>query len=93
MPIVVKVPTQLRTFTAGRACVTADGETVSEALANLGRNHPGVLQRIVDDEGAIRRFVNIYVDEENVRFLEGLDTKLDEGNVLAIIPAVAGGSR
>ena len=92
MSIKVKVPTQLRSFTGGRDQVEIAGGTVSEALAELGKNHPGVLERILDEDGTIRRFVNVYLDDENVRFLDGLDTKLGEGDVLAIIPAVAGGA-
>ena len=92
MSILVKVPTQLRGLTQGFAQVETTGATVSEALTDLGRSYPGVLERILDEGGNIRRFVNVYLEDENVRFLDGVDTEIEEGNVIAIIPAVAGGS-
>lgn len=91
MSIVVKVPTQLRGLTQGSAQVEISGATVSEALTDLGRSYSGVLERILDEDGSIRRFVNVYVEDENVRCLDGLDTKIEQSDVLAIIPAVAGG--
>ena len=93
MAIVVKVPTQLRAFTDGRVGVEASGASISDALADLDENHPGILSRILADDGSVRRFVNIYLGDENIRFLDGLDTALSDGDVLSIIPAVAGGSR
>ena len=92
MSVSVRVPTQLRNLTDGRSDVEATGASVSEVLADLERSHPGVLERVVDEGGVLRRFVNIYLDDENVRFLDGLQTSVAEGDVLSIIPAVAGGS-
>lgn len=87
----VRVPTQLRTFTAGSDEVKADGTTVAEIIEDLERNHPGMRERILDESGALRRFVNLYLDDEDVRFLNGIDTEVPEGARLSIIPAVAGG--
>lgn len=91
MSITVTVPTQLRTLTQGSAEVIGTGETVADLLTNLEQRHPGLLQRVLDEDGSIRRFVNLYVDEEDVRFLDGLKTKLTETSRISIIPAVAGG--
>lgn len=91
MSVTVKIPTQLRTFTDGAAEVTASGATIGDLVTELGRRHPGITERLVDDTGKLRRFVNIYLDEEDVRFLENLDTLVPEGAKVSIIPAVAGG--
>lgn len=89
--IVVRVPTQLRPLTQGVAEVKVDGATVGEALSALGEKFPGFAERIFDDSGAIRRFVNIFLADEDVRFLDGIDTKVLSGQMISIIPAVAGG--
>lgn len=91
MSVLVRVPTQLRNFTDGSDEVKADGTTVGEVIKDLERNHPGIGERIVDESGALRRFVNLYLDDEDVRFLKGIDTEIPEGARLSIIPAVAGG--
>lgn len=91
MSVTVKIPTQLRTLTAGASEVEASGATVGALIEDLERNHPGIRERIVDEAGALRRFVNVYLDDEDVRFLQGLDTELTESNKISIIPAVAGG--
>lgn len=91
MSIVVKVPTQLRTLTGGEAQIEAAGATVREVVADIESRHPGIGERLLDEAGSLRRFVNIYVDEEDVRFLNGIDTEIPEGAKLSIIPAVAGG--
>lgn len=91
MSITVSVPTQLRVLTQGSAEVIGEGETVARLLSDLEQSHPGLWQRILDEEGRVRRFVNLYVDEEDVRFLDGLETKLPPNAKLSIIPAVAGG--
>ncbi|MDQ3963476.1 MAG: MoaD/ThiS family protein [Actinomycetota bacterium] len=91
MTTVVRVPTQLRTFTDGSDAVKADGSTVAEVIEDLERNHPGLRERILDESGALRRFVNLYLDDEDVRFLKGVETEIPEGARLSIIPAVAGG--
>ena len=92
MAVVVKIPTQLRTLTEGRDQVEADGQSLQQVIDALERNHPGLQKRVLDDTGQLRRFVNVYVDGEDVRFLKGLDTEISERSEVAIIPAVAGGA-
>jgi molybdopterin synthase sulfur carrier subunit len=87
----VRIPTQLRTLTDGSDEVTADGSTVAEVIEHLEAHHPGMRERLVDDSGALRRFVNVYLEDEDVRFLDGIGTAVPEGARLSIIPAVAGG--
>jgi molybdopterin synthase sulfur carrier subunit len=88
----VKVPTQLRTLTGGQAELSVDDASdLRELLGKIKADHPDLTERLLDDNGEIRRFVNIYVGEEDVRFLDGLDTKLEGGNLVSILPAVAGG--
>jgi molybdopterin converting factor small subunit len=87
----VRIPTQLRSLSEGEAEVKVEGTTVGEVLAALDARHPGFRGRLFDDEGKLRRFVNVFVADEDVRFLQGLDTTLAEGQVVSIIPAVAGG--
>ncbi|MUL43260.1 MoaD/ThiS family protein [Streptomonospora sp. PA3] len=91
MSVSVRVPTILRTYTKDEAEVTAEGETVQAVLADLEAKYPGIRARIVDDSGKIRRFVNVYVGDEDVRFAQGLDTPTVSGTQVSIIPAVAGG--
>lgn len=91
MSVSVRIPTILRTYTGDQSQVSAEGATLSEVLDSLEANHPGIKARVVDEQGALRRFVNIYVAEEDVRFASGLDTPTPEGTQVSIIPAVAGG--
>jgi molybdopterin converting factor small subunit len=91
MSVTVRVPTQLRTLTNGAGEVTVEGSTVGEALKALDASHPGFAGRLFDDAGKLRRFVNVFVADEDVRFLQGLDTPVPNGQTLSIIPAVAGG--
>ena len=91
--VTVRIPMPLRTFTGGAAEVVGSGATVREVLAALGQDHSGLLPRILTPDGQIRSFVNIYLGEDNVRVLQGLDTTVPEGVVLSIIPAVAGGAK
>ena len=91
MTAIVRIPTQLRTLSGGDAEVKVDGSTVGEVLAALDAQHPGFQGRLFDDEGKLRRFVNVFVADEDVRFMSGLDTPVTEGQVVSIIPAVAGG--
>lgn len=91
MSVSVRIPTILRTYTGGESEVTADGGDLGEVLADLEANYPGIKARILDDSGEIRRFVNVYVGNEDVRFLDGLGTATPAGTSLSIIPAVAGG--
>jgi molybdopterin synthase sulfur carrier subunit len=91
MSVRVRVPTPLRTYTNGESEVQASGETVGELLANLDGAFPGIGERVHDESGEIRRFVNVYVNGEDVRFLQGMSTQLKDGDELSIVPAVAGG--
>jgi sulfur-carrier protein len=90
MAVTVRIPTPLRTLTAGQEQVSAEGGTVRAVIEHLEGAHPGLRDRLLDDKG-IRRFVNVYLGDEDVRFLEGLDTPLKAGDELSIIPAIAGG--
>ncbi|MFN2489471.1 MAG: ubiquitin-like small modifier protein 1 [Actinomycetota bacterium] len=89
----VRIPTQLRALTGGATEVVASGSTVLEVIDDLDRRHPGLRERVLDDSATVRRFLNVYVNEEDVRFLDGLDTPVPDGARLSIIPAVAGGAR
>jgi molybdopterin converting factor small subunit len=91
MSVSVRIPTILRTYTGGSSEVAASGATLLEVLDDLDANHPGIKARVLDDAGEIRRFVNVYVGNDDVRFLDGLKTPTPEGAQLSIIPAVAGG--
>lgn len=91
MSVIVRVPTTLRALTAGRAEVEVAGATVAAALESLEAAHGGFAERILDENGEIRRFVNIFVDDDDIRFIDGLATPVDEGATLSIVPAVAGG--
>lgn len=93
MPVLVRIPTPLRTLTRGQAEVSASGQTVAEVVADLDRQFPGFRERLVDEAGELRRFVNIYVNEEDIRFLEGQKTALRDGDEVSIVPAIAGGRR
>ena len=86
----VRIPTQLRQLTDGRSEVDASGPTIGALLDNLEATYPGLQERLLQD-GRLRRFVNVYVEDEDVRFLDGLDTTVPDGVVVSIIPAVAGG--
>ena len=92
MAVVVKIPTQLRTLTDGRDQVEADGASIEQIIGALEREHPGFQKRVLDDAGQLRRFVNVYVNGEDVRFLNGLETQVPEKAEVSIIPAVAGGA-
>jgi len=89
--VTVRVPTTLRPLTGGASDVSVEATTVGEALDALEAVHPGFCARILDDEGGLRRFVNVFVSDEDVRFLDGLGTAVADGATVAIIPAVAGG--
>jgi molybdopterin converting factor small subunit len=91
MSVSVRIPTILRTYTDGESEVEANGSTVSALLESLDSSFPGIKGRVIDDDGQIRRFVNVYVGKDDVRFLDGLETKLDDNAQVSIIPAVAGG--
>ena len=91
MSVSIRIPTILRTFTGGSAEVSADPGTLREVLASLDTAYPGLAGRILDDAGNLRRFVNVYVGDEDVRFARGLDTPVPAGSRVSVIPAVAGG--
>jgi molybdopterin synthase sulfur carrier subunit len=91
MSVSIRIPTILRSYTGGAAEVTAAHGTLREVLAGLDSAYPGIAGRIVDDGGKLRRFVNVYVGEEDVRFAQGLDTLIPSGAQVSVIPAVAGG--
>ena len=91
MSVTVRVPTTLRPLTAGASEVSVDGATVGEVLKSLEAAHPGFAERLLDDQGGLRRFVNVFVADDDVRFLDGLDTAVPDGETVSIIPAVAGG--
>ncbi|WP_106397374.1 MoaD/ThiS family protein [Actinocorallia populi] len=91
MSVSVRIPTILRTYTGGESEVKAEGGTLREVIADLEKNFVGISDRVLDDAGKLRRFVNVYVGDEDVRFAEGLDTATPAGVQVSIIPAVAGG--
>jgi sulfur-carrier protein len=91
MTVSIRIPTILRTFTGGAAEVSASEGTLREVIAGLDASYPGIAGRIVDDTGKLRRFVNVYVGDEDVRFAQGLDTPVPAGGRVSVIPAVAGG--
>lgn len=91
MAVIVRIPTQLRTLAQGASQVSVEGANVGEVLANLDQAHPGFQARLFDENGTLRRFVNLFLGDEDVRFLDGMDTALGDGATLTILPAVAGG--
>ena len=92
MAIEVRIPTILRTYTDGEKTVTGTGDTLADLLIDLELRHEGLQARLMDD-GKLRRFVNVYLNDEDVRFLDGLATPVGEGDVVTVLPAVAGGAR
>jgi molybdopterin synthase sulfur carrier subunit len=91
MAIEVKIPTILRSYTGGAKSVEASGATLAALLDNLDVSHPGLKGRLLTDDGSLHRFVNVYVNDEDVRFTGSLDTTLSDGDAVTILPAVAGG--
>ncbi|MDH6579634.1 MoaD/ThiS family protein [Kitasatospora sp. MAP5-34] len=87
----VRIPTILRTYTGGAAEVAAEGGTLAAVIQDLDANHPGIAARLLDDAGKLRRFVNVYVNDDDVRFDQGLETEIKDGANISVIPAVAGG--
>src|SRR5215475_6539609 len=92
VPVEVKLPTVLRAQADGQATVSVDGATVGDVFGALVGQYPGLRENLLDDKGGLHKFVNVYKDDDDIRYLEGLDTKLADGDVLSILPAVAGGS-
>jgi molybdopterin synthase sulfur carrier subunit len=91
MSITVRIPTQLRGLTAGEGEIVLEAATVRDAITGLETLHPGIGERLLDDGGQLRRFVNVFLADEDVRFLDGLDTPVTAGQTLSVVPAVAGG--
>jgi molybdopterin converting factor small subunit len=92
MAVEIKVPNVLRAQADGQATVAVDGATVGEVFNNLVAKYPGLRANLLGDDGGLHKFVNVYKDDDDIRYLEGLDTKVADGDVLSILPAVAGGS-
>lgn len=92
MSVKVRVPTQLRPLAGGAGEVQVEATTVGEALKALDAVHPGFAERLFDDTGSLRRFVNVFLGEEDIRFLDGLATSVPAGAVVSVVPAVAGGA-
>jgi molybdopterin synthase sulfur carrier subunit len=91
MPTQVRIPTPLRKLTGENEVVTAEGSTIAEILTSLDKSYPGLTERICDEEGNIRRFVNVFVNDEDIRFLEEKNTAVKDGDEISIVPAIAGG--
>ena len=91
MSVQVRVPTPLRRYTGGAEEVSVDGDTVAALVSNIEQNYPGIKERICDDQGNIRRFVNVFVNGDDIRFLDNLETALKDGDEVSIVPAIAGG--
>ncbi len=91
MSVSVRIPTPLRKLTGGADEVSVEGASVGEIIENLEAAHPGLKERLCDDNGEIRRFVNVYVNDEDVRFMGGRATELKDGDEVSIVPAIAGG--
>ena len=91
MAVTVRIPTPLQRLTNGQGEVACEGQTVTELLGDLERRHPGIKERICDEKGQLRRFVNVFVNEEDIRFLHGDQTAIKDGDEVSIIPAIAGG--
>ena len=91
MPVDVRLPTVLRPHAGGQSTVSANGATIGEVLNDLVATYPGMAGQVLTEEGTLHRFVNVYVDDDDVRYLEQLDTKVPDGATVSILPAVAGG--
>ena len=91
MPVQIRIPTPLRKLTHDEEVVETNAETISDAITDLENRYPGLQERLLDDDGQVRRFVNVYVNEEDIRFLQEKETPLKDGDEVSIIPAIAGG--
>jgi molybdopterin synthase sulfur carrier subunit len=91
MAVTVRIPTTLRPLSGGAKEVSVEAGVLSEVITQLDAQHPGFRDRLLDDDGGLRKFVNVFVDDDDVRYLDGLETKVDDGLTVSIIPAVAGG--
>lgn len=93
MPVEVRIPTVFRRFTADQAVIEVEGGTIAEVIDQLEARHPGLKEQMMTETGELHRFVNVYVNDEDARYLEKLETKVAEGDTVSLIPSVAGGSR
>ncbi len=91
MAVKVRIPTPLRKLTGGADEVSVEGSTVAEVIEDLEKNYPGIRERICEEDGRLRRFVNLYVNDEDIRFKDNMNTALKDGDELSIVPAIAGG--
>ena len=91
MAVTVRIPTTMRPISGGASTVLVEGATLADVIANLDGAHPGFKERLFDDSGALRKFVNVFVADDDVRYLDGVNTKVPDGETVSIIPAVAGG--
>ena len=91
MAVQVRIPTPLRKYTGGKEAVSVDGSSIAALIENLEKNHPGLKDRICEADGSVRRFVNLYVNGDDIRFLDNLQSKLKDGDEVSIVPAIAGG--
>jgi sulfur-carrier protein len=91
LPVEVRLPTVLRAAAGGSSSVSLEGSTIAEVLADLIRRHPGLEGQVLTEDGSLHRFVNVYVNDDDVRYLDKLDTKVGDGDTISILPAVAGG--
>ena len=91
MKVKVRIPTPLRKFTEGMAEVQAEGSNISEIIEDLERNFPGIKEKLYDDRGALRKFLNIYLNDEDIRFMDNLNTEVRDGDMISLVPAIAGG--
>ena len=89
--VTVRIPTPLRKLTNGEEVIELEADSIGSAIGALQAKYPGIEERLIDESGEVRRFVNVYVNEEDIRFLEGKDTQLKEGDDISVIPAIAGG--
>lgn len=92
MPIKIRIPTPLQKLTQNQSEVSVTGSSVADALASLEKEFPGMTERLYDEKGALRRFINFYVNDEDIRFLDGDKTALKDGDEVSIVPAIAGGA-
>lgn len=90
--VTVKIPTPLRKHTGGLDRIEASGDTVGDVLADVGARHPGIATTLYDQEGRLRRYINVYANQDDIRFLDNLQTEVTDGDELSVIPAIAGGS-
>ncbi len=92
MPVKVRIPTPLRTITGGSEEVFAEGKSIKEIIDNLENNYNGIKERICDEKGEIRRFINFYLNDEDIRFKDNQETQVSDGDQISIVPAIAGGA-